>query len=47
MDLAVEVTTKQTYNWDETKWALGKGYGKLTKPKYHVVAVSALRLMFC
>jgi Carbamoylphosphate synthase small subunit len=39
MDLAVEVTTKQTYSWDETKWALGKGYGKLTKPKYHVVAV--------
>ena len=39
MDLAVEVTTKQTYNWDETKWALGKGYGKLAKPKYHVVAV--------
>jgi len=39
MDLAIEVTTKQTYNWDETKWALGKGYGKLTDPKYHVVAV--------
>jgi carbamoyl-phosphate synthase small subunit len=39
MDLAVEVTTKQTYSWDETKWALGKGYGKLTKSKYHVVAV--------
>ena len=39
MDLAIEVTTKQTYTWDETAWALGKGYGKLTKPKYHVVAV--------
>jgi carbamoyl-phosphate synthase small subunit len=39
MDLAVEVTTKQTYQWDETKWALGKGYGKLERPKYHVVAV--------
>ena len=39
MDLAIEVTTKQTYRWDETKWALGKGYGKLGKPKYHVVAV--------
>jgi len=39
MDLALEVTTKQTYTWDETKWALGKGYGKLTNPKYHVVAV--------
>jgi carbamoyl-phosphate synthase small subunit len=39
MDLAIEVTTKQTYNWDETRWALGKGYGKLSSPKYHVVAV--------
>jgi carbamoyl-phosphate synthase small subunit len=39
MDLAIEVTTKQTYQWDETKWTLGKGYGKLGKPKYHVVAV--------
>ena len=39
MDLAIEVTTKQTYSWDETTWALGKGYGKLDKPRYHVVAV--------
>ena len=39
MDLAVEVTTKQSYSWDETAWALGKGYGKLDKAKYHVVAV--------
>ena len=27
------------FSWDETKWALGKGYGKLDKPEYHVVAV--------
>jgi len=27
MDLAIEVTTKQTYAWNETTWALGKGYG--------------------
>jgi len=39
MDLAIEVTTKQSYRWDETTWALGKGYGKLDKPRYHVVAV--------
>ncbi len=39
MDLAIEVTTKQSYQWDETTWALGKGYGKLDKPRYHVVAV--------
>jgi carbamoyl-phosphate synthase small subunit len=39
MDLAIEVSTKQNYSWNETVWALGKGYGKLEKPKYHVVAV--------
>src|SRR6476659_4838982 len=25
MDLALEVTAKQTYGWNETTWALGKG----------------------
>ena len=39
MDLAIEVSAKQSYSWTETTWALGKGYGKLEKPKYHVVAV--------
>jgi carbamoyl-phosphate synthase small subunit len=39
MDLAIEVTSKQSYSWNETTWALGKGYGKLDKAKYHVVAV--------
>jgi len=39
MDLALEVTAKQSYSWNETTWALGKGYGKLDKAKYHVVAV--------
>ncbi len=39
MDLAIAVTTKQSYQWHETTWALGKGYGKLDKAKYHVVAV--------
>ena len=39
MDLAIEVSTKQTYRWNETTWALGKGYGTLDKPRYHVVAV--------
>lgn len=39
MDLALEVTCRQTYSWDETRWALGAGYGRLTTPKYHVVAV--------
>jgi carbamoyl-phosphate synthase small subunit len=39
MDLAKEVSTRQTYGWDETQWELGKGYGKLEKPKHHVVAM--------
>jgi carbamoyl-phosphate synthase small subunit len=39
MDLALEVTCRQTYTWDETNWCLGKGYGKLTTPKFNVVAI--------
>jgi len=39
MDLALEVTAKQSYSWDETLWTLGKGYGKAGKTKHHVVAV--------
>ncbi|MDE0942154.1 MAG: glutamine-hydrolyzing carbamoyl-phosphate synthase small subunit [Alphaproteobacteria bacterium] len=39
MDLAAEVTCKQTYTWDETQWQLGLGYGRLETPIYHVVAV--------
>jgi len=39
MDLAAEVSCRQTYTWEETRWALGQGYGKLKDPTYHVVAV--------
>jgi carbamoyl-phosphate synthase small subunit len=39
MDLAKDVSCRQTYKWDETRWVWGKGYGHLTEPKYHVVAV--------
>ncbi|QXM25646.1 glutamine-hydrolyzing carbamoyl-phosphate synthase small subunit [Elioraea tepida] len=39
MDLAREVTTRQTYAWDETTWAWGAGYGRQTAPRHHVVAV--------
>jgi len=38
MDLAKVVSVKQPYAWDETTWALGKGYGKQAAPKHHVVA---------
>ncbi|HVZ01289.1 MAG TPA: glutamine-hydrolyzing carbamoyl-phosphate synthase small subunit [Dongiaceae bacterium] len=39
MDLAKDVTCRQTYHWDETTWKLGEGYGKQTSPKLKVVAI--------
>ena len=39
MDLAKEVTCRQMYEWDETRWAWPDGYGRQTAPKHHVVAV--------
>ena len=42
MDLAREVSTRQSYTWDEGLWALGKGYAaKATNgsARFHVVAV--------
>ncbi len=40
MDLAKEVTTRQTYAWDgEAQWTLGRGYARQTDPRHHVVAV--------
>jgi carbamoyl-phosphate synthase small subunit len=38
MDLAKVVSTKDAYQWTESEWVLGEGYGKQTEPKYHVVA---------
>ena len=39
MDLAKDVTTRQTYKWDQTAWELAQGYGKLQAPKHKVVAM--------
>ncbi len=39
MDLAKEVTCRQTYNWDETAWSWPAGFGRQSAPKHHVVAV--------
>jgi carbamoyl-phosphate synthase small subunit len=39
MDLAKEVSCRQTYEWDETQWAWPDGVGRQTAPKHHVVAV--------
>ena len=39
LDLAKEVTTAQTYHWDQTPWKWDIGYGKLENPEFHIVAV--------
>lgn len=38
MDLAKVVSTQTRYEWTRTEWSLGRGYGTLTDPKFHVVA---------
>jgi carbamoyl-phosphate synthase small subunit len=39
MDLAREVTCRQTYEWAETGWQREGGYGRQRHPRHHVVAV--------
>jgi carbamoyl-phosphate synthase small subunit len=39
MDLAREVTCRQSYAWDQTRWAWPAGSGRLAAPRHHVVAV--------
>jgi carbamoyl-phosphate synthase small subunit len=38
LDLAKVVTVQRRYDWDQTEWQLGTGYGQLENAKYHVVA---------
>ncbi|CAN7343587.1 glutamine-hydrolyzing carbamoyl-phosphate synthase small subunit [Acidovorax sp. LjRoot194] len=38
LDLAKVVSTKTSYEWTQTEWVLGTGYGKLESPQFHVVA---------
>ncbi len=38
LDLAKVVSVKQTYQWTQTEWRLGSGYGVQITPKFHVVA---------
>ena len=38
MDLARVVTTPAAYEWSETEWKLGQGYGRQAAPRFHVVA---------
>jgi len=37
-DLAQEVTTGQTFEWTQTEWSLGAGYGSVENARFHVVA---------
>ncbi|HKU69879.1 MAG TPA: glutamine-hydrolyzing carbamoyl-phosphate synthase small subunit [Burkholderiales bacterium] len=38
MDLAKVVSCEKSYQWDESTWALGQGYGRLESPRLKVVA---------
>jgi carbamoyl-phosphate synthase small subunit len=38
MDLAKVVSTTTPYEFSETEWKLGQGYGQLSAPTFHVVA---------
>jgi carbamoyl-phosphate synthase small subunit len=37
-DLAKVVSVDKPYDWTQSEWHLGAGYGEQTAPKYHVVA---------
>ncbi|HJV60449.1 MAG TPA: glutamine-hydrolyzing carbamoyl-phosphate synthase small subunit [Albitalea sp.] len=38
LDLAKVVSEKAPYEWTQTEWSLGAGYGQQTSPRHHVVA---------
>ncbi|MFT4195374.1 glutamine-hydrolyzing carbamoyl-phosphate synthase small subunit [Ottowia sp.] len=38
LDLAQVVSTDKPYEWTQTEWRLGEGYGAQGAPKFHVVA---------
>ncbi len=38
-DLAKDVTTNENYDWQETRWNWGEGYGENSHPEFHVVAI--------
>src|SRR6059036_2257590 len=39
MDLVPMVTSAQRFTWYETPWEWGKGFGRLQRPEFHVVAI--------
>jgi carbamoyl-phosphate synthase small subunit len=38
LDLAQEVSTREPFEWQQTEWQLGRGYGEAPAPRLHVVA---------
>ena len=38
LDLAKVVSSASSYDWTESEWTLGAGYGQQTAPTFHVVA---------
>jgi carbamoyl-phosphate synthase small subunit len=39
LDLVPEVTSGQSYSWDEQRWVWNKGYTRNENPEFHVVAI--------
>ncbi|MES2255826.1 MAG: glutamine-hydrolyzing carbamoyl-phosphate synthase small subunit [Pseudomonadota bacterium] len=39
LDLAKDVTARQTYKWSETEWAWNKGYGTETAPSWRATVI--------
>lgn len=39
LDLAGDITTAQSYKWQETGWKWDEGYGEVIDPKFHIVAM--------
>jgi carbamoyl-phosphate synthase small subunit len=39
LDLVPEVTSGQSYSWDEQRWVWNKGYTRNESPEFHVVAI--------
>ena len=38
LDLASGISTQTPYEWTQTQWRRGEGYGEMRNPKFHVVA---------
>jgi carbamoyl-phosphate synthase small subunit len=39
LDLVPDVTSGQSYSWDEQRWVWNKGYTRNENPEFHVVAI--------